>query len=376
MKKSFLALFMILICTQAFASEWNEIMYYRGRSLGRTPLEQIKKSQEILTKTKNLLDRGGVRTAKVSYKDGAGNAYQALRILPGAESALNEEARRIESELYGLPLVFSPYDLSRSKANAFFDANGSKIGVSYHFIEGNGDDSSYLHEVQHAMTYRSVLNGRNFLWAGILKAPFGKYISKKNTSYYESFASLDEVIATSLSVMLDSQKLLELRREQSPKEFLQSRGEADSLLNELYYSIRAGKFLAHQVADTAERALSILPQSKMLAVELKLGKEKREIFVTSIKLDSYGREFRNGKGTVVAYPGETEWKLFWPTNYSERELRNRLVKLNRASNELAEKFQTLESCVAILIEYPQIHKTDFQCIEKYARIPFLTFQDY
>lgn len=375
MKKSVFVFLGILLCGPSFSSGWNEVMYYRGRSLGNTPHEQIKKSKEILSKAKILLDESGTKTSRVYYKDNAGNSYEALRIVPYGENPLNREARRVEKELSGLPLVFSPYDLSRSRANAFFDSDGSKIGVSYRFVEGDSEDPSYLHELQHAMTYKSVLRGRNFLWAGVIKAPFGKYISSKNTSYYESFASLDEVVATSLSIMLDVAQIGELRRTSSPVEFNRSRGLADTLLNEIYHSIRAGKFLAKQVEDISERALE-MAGPKTLSVDFVLGKEKKKVFTTLFQLDAYGREFRNGKGVVVSYPKETEWKLYWPTNYSNSELRGRLMKLNRAGRELAEKFERVEGCIDILIEYPQIEKTDFKCLENNARIPFLTFQNY
>lgn len=376
MEKLIITFTVLLAVFEASASEWNEILYFRGRSLGNTPLEQIKKSETILNKTKRLLDQEGVSASWVQYKDGRGNQYKALKINPGKQSALNEEALRVEKELGQLPLIFSPYDLSRSRANAFFDSDGSKLGVSYRFISGEREDSSYLHELQHASTYKNVLRGRNFLWAGILKAPFGKYISAQNNSYYESFASLDEIVATSLSVMLDTRSILEMKRELPSGDFFRSRGNADILLNEIYHSVKAGLALAKQLNDVSERALGKLSESRRENTVMVLGKERKNIVMTVLQLDAYAREFKNGRGTMVAYPKETEWKLFWNSNYTQNQLRQRILRLNYSSKELIDVFGKIERCIDVLIEYPRIEKTDFKCLEDNGKKAFLTFQNY
>src|SRR5690606_5102788 len=141
----------------------------------------------------------GIFVKKINLKARDGSSYPALEILTHGSSEQNQEARRVSNEMAKIPLIFSPYDLSFG-SNAFFDPNGSKIGVPYRFFIDGAQDSSYLHELYHAETYKKVMTGENTIWAGVIQAKDGKQISKTNSSYYFRFASLDEIAATALSV--------------------------------------------------------------------------------------------------------------------------------------------------------------------------------
>ena len=377
MKKVYLILSLVLTFSSVFANDdFAELLYYKGRSLGNTPKAQIDKANEILGKVELIAAQKGISVKRVALSDRQGNRYSALRVEPNHHSDLNREALRVSREFEGLPLIFSPYDLSRSRANAFFDSDGSKIGVPYDFILGDVSNSSYLHELFHATTYRDIIKGKNNIWGGVLKATPGKYISSKNTSFYWGFVSLDELPATALSLKLDVQSITELKRIQTSAEFQRSRGVADNLLGEIYQSVLAGSAVAAQLKDVSARALTQIANHKKENTLLKLGKNSRQVITSVFSLDAFTREFQAGRGVQVAHAKETEWKLYWGGNYTQDQLRKRLEKIGQTASLAEAKFKETLECIYILIEYPRIERTDFRCLENKGPNPFLTFQYY
>lgn len=348
--------------------QYSDILYYQGRSLGRTPEAQIAEAEKIIQKVERVTDENGTDVKKSYLMDNKGNRYPVLIVDKTRGHALNEEALRISETMGDLPLIFSPYDLGRSRSNAFFDPDGSKIGVPYGFILGDVSNSSYLHELYHATTYKDILEGKFNIWAGIMKTSPLQYMSPLNKDYYASFSSLDELPATALSLKLDVINILKLKRSQTPSEFNRSRGEADHLLGSIHLSTVAGKYLARQVADLANRALK--SNDTRTSTALRLGRLKRTVPTSLFKLDSYSWEIIERRGTSVPVKDGTEWKLYWPRHYTKAGLEGRLKELIKRSKAAEAAFEKTEICIDILIEYPRIEKTDFNCLEKNSSLAF------
>lgn len=362
-----LLLFLSLILG-AFAQDFSEILYYKGRSLGSTPAQQIAKTQEILQLVKQATDQQGVATEIRSLKDRQGNSYPVMIVLAQNGSELNLEAARVARQMGNLPLIFSPYDLGRSGAAAFFDPDGSKLGVSYDYILGDKLDPSYVHELYHATTYLNVLSGKSTLWAGLMRVTKGSYMSSTNQQYYNRFAALDEIVATALSLKLDGLRLLELKRISTPQEFNKAHGAAYALLGEVYLSAKAGYYLAKQAKDLAERALKTTAQAT--ATPLKLGQVGKSLPTTLTLLDSFSWEVVNGRGTTVAQSLGTEFKLYWPTSPTPAAHQARLTEIIRRAAQAEMAFNEAGKCIYVLIEYPDLAKTDYNCLAAKAPVAF------
>lgn len=359
---------LFLFIGSAFAQDYSNVLYYRGRSLGNTPAASIAKAREILTQVQIYANEQGTITKVTTLTDKAGNSYPVLVITPVKGSALNTEAERVARLFGGLPLVFSPYDLGRSLSNAFFDPTGKMLGVSYDFILGDYNSSSYLHELYHASTYQKVLAGKNPEWAGVIRAIKGHYVSSKNTEYYTRFVSLDELPATALSLHLDTQNLLQMRRTQTPQEFNTSRGAADNLLNEVYFSAKVGRYLARQVQDVLARALlsSATPQNAPMV----LGTSTKNIPTLTFLLDSYSFPTTGGRSSLIPEAEGTEFKLYSSVALTPSFLQIRLQNLIAKARQSEAAFERTEKCVYVMIEYPRLEKTDFGCLEREASKPF------
>jgi hypothetical protein len=356
-----LLLLLCLFSSSLWAQDFSEILYYQGRSLGSTPAAQLAKTKEILAALKPVLESQGVETVTKNLKDRAGNSYPVLVILPSSRSALNQEAGQVSSLLNGLPLIFSPYDLGRSGANAFFDPSGEKIGVSYRFILGDFRDSSYLHELSHAQTYARVMKGAHSLWAGVMELLKGENMSDHNRSYYTRFASVDELPATAYSLFLETNQILDYKRTLSAAEFLKGTEELNQTLREIHHSTKVGQALALQSADLAARALETRPTLE--TVTLKLGRSSKEVIATVFLLDSYSRTFVAGRGVTEPQAQGVRYKLYWSTKPTDAQLSQRLTALVKLGQEAYAAFQKTEKCLYVLVEFPDLGKTDYRCLE-------------
>lgn len=345
--------------------------FWRG-NFGRTFEERVKRTNEILDLAVKAADEQGIHYKKISLKNREGKSYPALQIVAQGSSEQNLEAARVARQMFAIPLILSPFDLS-SGANAFFDPNGSKIGVPYSFIlDGGSKDPSYLHELYHANTYQQVMSGKSPMWAGLTKlnSGAGTYLSSQNNQYYFRFGSVDELVATSLSVKLDVEKILELQRVQTPKDFYQSRGEADELLGSIYHSILIGKVLARQTVDLADRALTKLSSVEHKPMSLSLGKTTKTITESVFTLDSYSWEIVGGRGTHVAVKDGTYFSLYSPKAPTASALQARLLELKNRASRVVSLYQAMEKSIYVLIEFPDLKKTDLNSLGSQASAPF------
>lgn len=361
---------LLLFVSSAFAQDYSSILYYRGRSLGNTPASQVAKARELIAAVKKIADEQGTITQSKTMTDKAGNTYPVLIISAVRGNELNTEAERVSRLFSGMPLVFSPYDLGRSGANAFFDSTGKMLGVPYDFILGDYNNSSYLHELYHASTYQKVLAGKNPIWAGVMKATKGHYISPRNTEYYFRFVSLDELPATALSLRLDTLNLLQMRRTQTPQEFNRSRGAADNLLGEVYFSAKVGRYLARQVQEVLTRALAA--QGNLQNVGLALGSTSRNVPTMTYLMDSYSFPTSGGRSQLIPEAQGSDIKFYSSTAPTAASFKTRLTTLINRARQSEAAFERAEKCIYIMIEYPRLEKTDFGCLEREGVIPFGT----
>jgi hypothetical protein len=362
-----LLLFSFLSFAQTAESEYRSSS--RG-NFGRTFEERVKRSEDVLAKAERLADEKGISVKKITLKNREGRNYPALQIIPQGSSAQNREAARVGREMSALPLVLSPFDLSSGSA-AFFDPNGSKLGVPYEFLLDDGiNHSSYLHELYHAGTYQKVLSRRNAPWAGLTRVLNGTYLSTKNTQYYFRFGAVDELVATSLSLKHEVARLIELERTLSSFDFYRSRGEADQLLNSIYQSVLVGKFLSRQTVDLADRALAAISKVQHKAMTLTLGRTSRSITESVFMLDSYNWEIVGGRGTHVAVSEGSYFSLYSATRPTDAALRTRLGELKSLALRSEGLYQEIEKKIYVLIEYPDLKKTDLKGLEALSSGPF------
>jgi hypothetical protein len=374
MKKILSILLLLLISISSFAQSLEtEFLYYEGRSLGNDFNSKLSKSRKILELAEEISREKGINTNRIELKTRDGKSYPAIQISTFGSSEHNVEAKRVASSMSGLPLVFSPYDLSNG-SSAFFDPDGSKIGVPYNFfVQGRGD-SSYLHELYHAGTFHKILRGEKTVWAGVMKVTKGTYISEKNSDYYFRFASLDEIIATALSLKLNSEELSELQKVLTPADFYRSRGAADKKINEIYLSAVAGKYLAKQSADVARRALLKVNQSVTAPHKLTLGKTTRNIYATTFSLDSYEREYQAGRSFLMAINDGLIFTMYSTSKPSISELSNRLNQIISKSTASEKLFTDAEKKIYVLIEFAQLDRSDLPGLYSVAPLPFRSLQ--
>lgn len=370
MKNLFLLLF-VLFSTLSFAqtAESDYRSLWTG-NFGRTFEQRLSRTEEVLAVAERLADEKGISYKRLTLKNREGKSYPVLQILPQGSSDQNREALIVARDMSSLPLIFSPFDLS-SGAAAFFDPNGSKLGVPYGFLlDGGILDPSYLHEIYHASTYQKVLSRKVAPWAGLTKVTAGTYISSKNTQYYFRFGAVDEIVATSLSVKLETEKLMELSRTLSSFDFHRPRGEADQLLGSIYQGILVGKALAKQTVDLVDRALLQVSKAEHKSLKLGLGKTSKTITETVFTLDSYNWEIVNGRGTTVAVKDGTLFSLYSATKPTASSLKARLEDIKARAQRAESLFIEMEKKIYVLIEYPDLKKTDLKGLSSLASKPF------
>ncbi len=313
-----------------------------------------------------LAEEKGIQIKKVNLKNREGKSYSALAILPQGSSSQNLEAAKISGTMSNLPLIFSPFDLS-SGSDAFFDPNGSKLGVPYAFFTSGASDASYLHELHHAGTYQKVLSNKKTIWAGVMKIVAGTYISLANGQHYFRFASLDELSSTALSVKLETEALMELHRTQTPQDFNRSRGVADQTINSIYHSILAGHNLARQAADVATRSLQVIAQAETKVFKMSLGGTTKDVTETVFKIDSYDREIANRS---VTHAKGTIFSLYSSAAENQASLEKRLNDIKSKALVAEKLFIELEKKIYVVIEYPRLEKTDLKGLSALAGGPF------
>lgn len=364
---------LLLFSFLSFA-QTTEDQYRSGtrENFGRTFEERVKRTEEVLELAQRLGDEKGITLKRISLKNREGKSYPALQIMPQGPADQNREAARVASQMYSIPLVLSPFDLSSGSA-AFFDPNGSKLGVPYEFLFDDGvTNPSYLHELYHAGTYQKVLGGKNALWAGITKLNNnqGTYISSKNNQYYFRFGAVDELVATSYSVKLEVVKLVELSRIQAPTDFYRSRGQGDQLLGSIYQSILVGKALARQTVDLSERAIANLSKVQNKPMTLSLGRATKSVNESIFTLESYSWEIVGGRGTHVAVKDGTYFSLYSARAPTATALSARLQELKARASRVESLYQAMEKTIYVLIEYPDLKKTDLKALEAQSAGPF------
>ncbi len=364
-------LFLFLFSFLSFAQEI-ESRYLSAAhgNYGRDFSQKLSRTEEVLKLAEEVAEKYGVNTKRVSLKNREGKSYSALEISTSGGSLQNKEALRVSRSMFGLSLILSPFDLS-SGSNAFFDPNGSKIGVPYEFIMENGiDNSSYLHELYHAGSYQKVLSGKSAPWAGLTKVLKGTYLSSKNKNYYFRFGAVDEIVATSLSLKLDALRLLELQRILPPADFYRSRGEADQILNEVYFSSLIGAALSRQTVDLVDRALSQLGSVQNQSMKLNLGRTSKNINESLFILDSYNWEIVRGHGAAVPEAEGTYFSLYSARKPTNSELKSRLELIKSLAQRSESLFVDIEKSIYVLIEYPDLKKTDIARMQRLSGRPF------
>lgn len=329
-------------------------------SFGKTYEQKITRTEQVLKAAEKLAESKNIAVKSISLTNRQGQVYPALQISPAGISRQNQEAGRVAQEMASIPLVLSPYDLSFG-ADAFFDPNGSKIGVPYEFLLEDGEkDSSYRHELYHAMTFQKVVSGQNSFWAGIMFVNQGHYISSVNREYYFRRSALDELVATSLSVQLDMRRLAHLQTVLTTKELNNYHGEAQYLLNEIYFGSVVGRVLAKQVADVADRAMQSHPKIK--SSTMTIGNKTQNITETTYTLDSYTWEIIAGRGEAVPVENDMTFSLYSAKPHTDQELGKKLSDMIRLAQQAEELFKKIESRIYVLIEYPDIAKTDVKAL--------------
>lgn len=367
MKNSIFALFLLLFSLLSFAQTLeSEFLSQQGQNFGRTFEQRLARTNEVLLIAERFAEEKGIQIKKINLKNREGKSYPALVILAQGSSSQNLEAARVSRIMSSLPLVFSPLDLSAG-SDAFFDPNGSKLGVPYAFFTKGATDPSYVHELYHAGTYQKVLSNKKTIWAGVMKIVAGTYISLANSQHYFRFASLDELNSTALSVKLETEVLMELYRTQTPQDFNRSRGVADQTINSIYHSILAGSNLARQAADVAARSLQNIAQAESKTIKLSLGGTTKDVTETVFKIDSYDREIANRS---VTHAKGTIFSLYSSATENQSSIEKRLNEI-RSKALVAEKlFNELEKKIYVVIEYPRLEKSDLKGLAVLASGPF------
>ena len=376
MKNTILILILVLFTTLAFGQvSESTFLGLERQNYGTTFEQKLKKTQEVLVTAEQFAEENGISVSRTNLKNKEGKSYPALVIETRGSSPQNIEAARVARVMSNLPLVLSPLDMSSGSA-AFFDPNGSKLGVPYAFFTEGVNNSSYLHELYHANTYQQILSGKPAPWAGTMRVLNGFFISSKNTSYYFRFASLDEINATALSIKLDADYLAELKRVQTPQDFNRSRGAADNRLISVYQSALAGKYLARQAVDVGTRALAKLSESKTKTAKLTVGTNSKNVFETSFSLESYSHEIVGSRGANGnhAIADGLSFVMYSSKSPTTAELTKRLQDIISKSTAAEKLFTDVEKNVNILIEYPQIAKTDINALQRAAQLPFKLLQ--
>ncbi len=350
----------------AQAQDDSDLLYYVGRSLGNTPEAQVRESERIIALVESRISARGIRVRRGSEVDRQGRNYPILILEPVENgNPINREVLRISRTMNGLPVIFSPYDLSRGRSAAFFDPAGTKLGVSYAFILGNATDSSFQHEVAHAETFRRLQANEPAPWGGLMKLLNGERMSLGNSGGYFRFASLDELLTTSLSLKRNNEEAQAIRAHTSRAEFIRHDGPGGEFIQLIAHDIETAIGLARQYIDLLTRALATQPRTEPLA--LRLGTVTRNLTQTSYLLDAYKREIIAGRGTDLPVPQGTLLTLYWSFAPSPAAITARLQTLTNLSNQALAELRETDRCIYRGIELADADRTNWDCLT--ARAP-------
>jgi hypothetical protein len=304
-----------------------------------TPAE---KTERFIQAAREFADRNGVKYEIMAgeSKDGP---FPFMRILPVKGSPPNEEALRIHSAFGGMKLILSPYELKTSKANAFFMPSGRAIGVPVEYLY-HPFSSDYLHEVQHATSYYRIILGHDDTFVGSFRLLKGDALSSLNSVGYTRHASVDEILATELSIRTHAKQLAwnyRFAKSAEAKKAFYADPENERLLNQLYHELRILPSLARQSREvmTAARERIIAGKYSQTIEKLSLGTslsakvEKVELLVPSTQ-----RVFSNSRG--VDQPVEDGARIIlYGTHQNREQLLRRVDRVIRKSEELSRYHQ-------------------------------------
>lgn len=359
------SLIAFVVAAPTRANDDSDLLYYVGRSLGNTPEAEIRETDRILGIVETRVTARGTRVRRAQEVDRQGRSYPILVIEPiDNGNAINQEALRIARTMNGLPVIFSPYDMSRGRSAAFFDPAGTKLGVSYAFILGNPTDSSFQHEVAHAETFRRLLNREPAPWGGLMKLLQGERMSSENHGGYFRFASLDELLTTALSLKRNNEEAQAIRARITPAEFLRHDGPGAEWIGSIAHDVETAIGLARQYADLATRALPAPARTEPLA--LRLGTVTQNLTQTSFLIDSYRREIIAGRGTDVAVPQGTLLSLYWSVAPTEAAIQARLRMIQTVSNQALVELRETDRCIYRGIELADAGRTNWNCLAERA----------
>lgn len=335
--------------------------------------DAIKATRTVIDEAAKICKLNHIQFEILHFKNLKGQDYPVLVILPALESSQNKEALRVYNTMNKMKLVFSPYDLGNS-IDAYYDPDQGYIGVSYKFLTQISDsDNTYKHELYHVETLLNL--NKASAWAGLIEAKKRTFVSTKNDFGYHNFLSIDELLTTAFSLKLSGDRIYQLKKALSIKDFNESRGYADEELREIYHLAQSGYYLALQLADVITRALSVDPSSIDLRYEnYKIGEENVTYPETLFYLDAYERKHTVGFGTsYVPVQKGTQFKLLWvDPNISpnHESLKRRLIELKGKAEISVAHFKNVKDSIFVLIDYPQIEKTNIEKLFHLSQIPF------
>lgn len=357
-------MFTRLICTTALllplVASASDPLREEIRSLGSSRYRaDSARLLEVSGKAKGLLReilvKEGAGSESLRIRGGA-NGYDALRILPKqGNGPISNFVREWSAKLNDLPFVYAPEILFQGSTSAFFDSQGAYLGVAQDFVtDSDRVSSGTIHEIYHADTFRQVIDGTEELYAGLYQVEGLRFLSAVDQNYYGRFASLDEIVATSLSLKLDAERLARERATLGAD-------AKEDLLGEIHHSVLVVKSLARQLTDTMKR---IRPeQAKVERQTLRLGVKSREIEVAKFSLDSFSREVVGpGRLDWIAHPNGASFRFYFAGQATPAAIAKRAQDYAEAIANAESLAKQVEGCIRVVIEYVRVDGTDLDCV--------------
>ncbi|RYZ75337.1 MAG: hypothetical protein EOP05_08105 [Proteobacteria bacterium] len=366
------AFLLVLLLSSSFAlAQTAETDFLKSRFEGGfTTFEKLSEKNARTLKLATALAREkGIEVSLMNLPASEGRTYEALVISPQGSSPQNLEAKRVAEEFSGLPLVFSPMDLSHG-SEAYFMADGSHLGVPYAFFTQGSANSSYRHELQHATTQNQLIKGESPLWGGVVKLSAGTprtaFVTRKNVEGYSSAAALDEILTTALSAHLETQELMELQSKLPRKEFVKQWGPGREKLASIYRALEAGIALSKQTSDVATRALESLEKVEITDAPLTIGTKTSQLQAAVFKMDAfeYGSSVK-----MKPIPFGTIFILYSASRPSEADLKTRLETIRSKSNFAEAYFKAALEKIFKGLVHVEVEKSDLAGLVQLAGEP-------
>lgn len=336
-----------------FEITMNSVMRSRGKDK-----QDVNLALEL---GKKIAQQNNLNTKYINLKDRQGNSYQALQVLSSPTSEISNEIEDLRKNFGNIKLVFSPYDLGRSGAKAFFDPNGSKLGAPYTIVYGKLSES-YFHEKMHADTYLKVLNKEEDTFAGSMKLLKGSRISQYYHDGYIRHASFDENLTTEFSLKENTKELYQIYRSSSQSEFLNDDLNED-ILGDIKFSLENAIGLSKQVKDVIAQARTKvqLGQYKITRIKLTIGNISRTVDQVEILVNSTDRVFNNGRGEQIDVANGTELK-FQMINSSKDSILNKFKKIENEANRIITKYPAALKEIGTRIFYADLKSTNITAL--------------